>query len=169
MVENKNHLVELISLQLTIKDRFILTISSGIFTGFFVFLVFLILESDDWYLITGGFLPNILLLFVLGSIFGYFYYRLDAKRFKETHLVFKGSHVSVVIDDTVKRTYPKRIFVKTRVDTQFYFLIGMRKITLQFVPLKGRRYQIECLLVKKNDVEQTLKDIHDAILEQKRS
>ena len=168
MVEKKDQLLELKSLELTLKNRIILTLCSGIFTGFFVFLVFLILESDDWYLITGGFLPNILLLFALGSLFGYYYYRFDAKRFKETHLVFKDSHVSVISKDITLRTYPKRIFVKTRVDTQFYFLIGMRKITIQFIPIKGRRFQIECLLVKKDDVTQILKEIEDAMNETKR-
>ena len=157
-----NHM-ELISYKLSLRDRFILTIGAGIFTGFFVFLVFLILEGDDWYIITGGLVPNIILLFVFGALFGHIYYKSETKRFNECHLIFDKDNVSVWFNKSIIRVYPKRIYVKTRVDMQFYVLIGMRKITIQFVPLKGRRFQIECLLVKKGDVKATVSRIEQAM------
>jgi hypothetical protein len=159
MVEMMKSDFEIKSNLLTPIQRLVVTLISGIFTGFFVFLIFLILDGSDWYIIDGGIFVNLMLLFSMGTLMAHFYFNSETKRFKDGNLIFELTKIHTKKNNVIIRTYPKKMFIKARVDFQFYGFIGMRRITFLFQPIRGKKLQLESILVKKTDVEQLIKQV----------
>lgn len=155
--------LELKSIVLNTYQYVLLLFMGGLSSGIFVWLFLWILDGDQWYLIGSTLWVNLFVLLMFGTLISHFYFRAEMKRFKEGHIMVNAQAITVKHDEQAIRIYKRYMFLRLRLEKQFYAFFGLRKITFVFAPIRGNKNQIESILVKREKAQEVYASIESCL------
>jgi hypothetical protein len=146
---------------ISVFQKVYVTLFAGIITALITFLVFYLLNGNEWRLINAGYIENFLFLLALGTLLSHFYLRSEFKKFHQASISLDELEMVVRVNDEVVKKYDRTDLISFRVDRQFYIVLGMKRLSFLIKPKDKKRMLIEVFLVKKEDANAIITKVLD--------
>jgi len=140
-------MVKIESAKLGIPQKLFLILVASVISGFIVFVFLYILDGSEWRFVEDSLLLSLLILFGLGLIFSLVYFIRDFPRSLDKTMTIHGGS-TVVEDRKGKRRYDNNQAVNVRVDRQFYYFIGCKRLIIAFRTEGVRAKTFESIVIR---------------------
>jgi len=131
-----------------LATSFIFTI---LFTAFFR-----IMEGEDWFFINGGWLANIVLLFILGIVLSFYYYLKDYNRFKSLFVEIADEQITFYAEGR-SSTFSKINYYDLKQEKHVFNLFKQTKLIFIFKKKEEKKKNYQSILCSTSTKEDILK------------